>query len=90
MLDEATIAFLIMTGEDEQSDGMTAHEKCRSRSRPVSRSPRLERAIVLLEEGCEEFSNITGLGQIRFPKGCIKSAFEEVRRVCEREELLLP
>lgn len=42
------------------------------------------RAIVLLEEGCEEFSNIHGLGQIRFPA----PAFEEVRQVLEREGFL--
>jgi predicted nucleotide-binding protein len=30
-----------------------------------------KRAIVLLEEGCKEFSNIQGLGQIRYPKGNI-------------------
>ena len=43
---------------------------------------------VVLEEGCEEFSNIEGLGQIRFPKGNIKTAFEEIREVLEREGLL--
>ena len=32
------------------------------------------RAIVMLEEGCEEFSNIEGLGQIRFPNNNIKAA----------------
>ena len=91
MLDEATIAFLIMTGEDEQPDG-----KSRARENVVHEvglfQGRLgfERAIVLFEEGCEEFSNIAGLGQIRFPKGSIKAAFQEVREVCEREELLLP
>ena len=26
------------------------------------------RAIIMLEEGCEEFSNIEGLGQIRFER----------------------
>lgn len=46
------------------------------------------KAIVLLEEGCEEFSNIQGLGQIRFPKGNIAPAFEEIRRVLEREGLI--
>jgi hypothetical protein len=45
---------------------------------------------VLLEEGCTEFSNIHGLGQIRFPKGNIGAAFEEVRRVLEREDVLPP
>jgi predicted nucleotide-binding protein len=45
------------------------------------------RAIALIEEGCAEFSNIQGLGQIRYPKGNIAAAFEEVRRVMEREGL---
>jgi predicted nucleotide-binding protein len=48
----------------------------------------LTRAIVLLEEGCSEFSNIIGLSQIRFPHGDIRARFEEVRRVLEREGLL--
>ena len=86
MLDEASIAFLIMTGEDEQPDG-----KNRARENVVHEvglfQGRLgfQRAIVLLEEGCEEFSNITGLGQIRFPKGNISAKFEDIRRVVERE-----
>ena len=46
------------------------------------------KAIVLLEEGCEEFSNIAGLGQIRFPVGNISAEFEEIRRVLEREGLV--
>ena len=45
-------------------------------------------AILLLEEGCAEFSNIQGLGQIRFPKGKISATFEEIRKVLEREELI--
>ena len=43
------------------------------------------KAIVLLEEGCEQFSNIQGLGQIRFPKRNISASFDDVRRVLERE-----
>ncbi|MBP2498945.1 hypothetical protein ABID82_006584 [Methylobacterium sp. PvP062] len=43
---------------------------------------------MLLEEGCEEFSNIQGLGQIRFPKNNIAAAFEDIRLVLERENLL--
>jgi hypothetical protein len=46
------------------------------------------KAVVLLEEGCEQFSNIQGVGQIRFSKGNISAAFEEVRRVLEREGLI--
>ena len=44
--------------------------------------------IILLEEGCSEFSNIVGLTQIRFPKGNIMAESEEVRRVLEREGIL--
>jgi hypothetical protein len=46
------------------------------------------RAIVVLEEGCEEFSNIDGLGQIRFPRGRIAASYEEIRRALRREKLI--
>lgn len=89
MLDAAAIAFLVMTGEDEQADG-----KLHARMNVVHEAGlfqgrlSFERAIVVLEDGCEEFSNIVGLGQIRFPKGNIKAAFEEIRQVLEREGII--
>ena len=43
------------------------------------------RAIILLEEGTEEFSNIHGLHQIRFGKGNIKESFGDVLAVLKRE-----
>lgn len=89
MLDAAAIALLVMTGEDEQADG-----RVHARMNVVHEAGLFQgrlgftRAIILLEEGCEEFSNIQGLGQIRFPKGNIKAAFEEVRQLLEREGIL--
>jgi len=89
MLDEAAIAFLIMTAEDEQLDG-----SLRARMNVIHEAGLFQgklgftKAIVVLEEGCEEFSNIHGLGQIRFSKGNIKAAFEEIRLVLEREEII--
>ena len=89
MMDAAAIAVLIMTGEDEQTDG-----KLHARMNLVHEAGLFQgrlgiaRAIVLLEEGCEEFSNIAGLGQIRFPPNNIKAAFEQIREVLEREGLL--
>jgi predicted nucleotide-binding protein len=89
MLDSAAIAFMVMTGEDEQKDG-----KLRARMNVIHEAGLFQgrlgftRAIVLLEEGREEFSNIEGLGQIRFPKGNMKAAFEEIRRVLEREGIV--
>lgn len=89
MLDAVAIAFIVMTAEDEQING-----KLHARMNVVHEAGLFQgrlgfsKAIVLLEEGCEEFSNISGLGQIRFPKGKIADAFEEIRRVLEREELI--
>ncbi len=90
MLDSAAIAFLIliMTGEDEQIDG-TVHARMNVVHEAGLFQGRLgfTRAIVLLKEGCQQFTNIQGLGRIRFPKGNIKAAFEEIRRVLERERI---
>jgi predicted nucleotide-binding protein len=89
MLDAAAIALLVMTAEDEMADG-----EIQARMNVVHEAGLFQgrlgftKAIVLLEEGCKEFSNIQGLGQIRFPKGQIAACFEEVRRVMEREGLL--
>ena len=89
MLSAAALALLVLTAEDEQVDG-----KLNARQNVVHEVGLFQgrlgftKAIVLLEEGCEAFSNIHGLGQIRFPKGNIKAAFEEVRQVLEREGLI--
>ena len=89
MLNEARFAFLIMTAEDEHADTTlharenVIHEIGLFQGRLGSR-----KAIILLEEGCKEFSNIFGLSQIRFDKGRIAAVFEEVRRVLEREGIL--
>ena len=73
MMDAAAIAFLVMTGEDEQPDGQF-HPRLNVIHEAGLFQGRLgfTRAIVLLEEGCEEFSNIAGLGQIRFARGNIE------------------
>ena len=89
MLEAAAIAFLVVTGQDELADGSlqarmnVVHEAGLFQGRLG-----FSKAIILLEEGCTEFSNIQGLGQIRFPKGNIKAAFEDVRAVLEREGVL--
>ncbi|MGV8057765.1 MAG: TIR domain-containing protein [Smithellaceae bacterium] len=89
MLDNAAIAFIIMTAEDEQIDGkMHARMNVIHEAGLFQGRLGFEKAILLLEEGCEEFSNVQGLGQIRFPAGNISSIFEELRRVMEREKLI--
>jgi len=89
MLDQAAIAFLVMTAEDETSEG-----QLRARQNVVHEVGLFQgrlgftKAIVLLEEECEDFSNIAGLGQIRYPCGRISAIFEQVREVLEREGVL--
>lgn len=89
MLSQAAFAFLVLTAEEERNDG-TIHARSNVIHEVGLFQGRLglRRAIVLLEEGCSEFSNITGLSQIRFPRGDIAARFEEVRRVLEREGLV--
>ena len=89
MLDEACLAFLVMTGEDEQPDG-----NVRARMNVIHEvglfQGRLgfKKAIILLEDECETFSNIHGVLEIRFSKGDIRATFEEIREVMEREGVL--
>jgi len=89
MLEEASFAFLIMTAEDGHNDN-TIHARQNVVHEVGLFQGRLgpKKAIILLEEGCSEFSNIIGLIQIRFPKNRISAAFEEIRRVLEREKII--
>jgi predicted nucleotide-binding protein len=89
MLRESNFAFLLMTSEDTHADG-TAHARENVVHEAGLFQGRLgfDRAIILLEEGCAEFSNIHGLGQIRFPAGHIEAAFEQIREVLKRERLI--
>lgn len=89
MLDDACFAFLVMTGEDETGDGrLVARQNVVHEIGLFQGRLGFNRAIVLLEESCEEFSNIVGLTQIRFPRGKLLAKSEDIRRVLEREKLL--
>jgi predicted nucleotide-binding protein len=91
LLDKCSLAFLVMTAEDEAKDGtMSARPNVVHEAGLFQGRHGFERAIILLEDGCQEFSNIAGLCQIRFPKGQILSQSEEIRRVLERERMLPP
>lgn len=89
MLDISCMAFLIMTGEDEQADGSVharqnvVHEiaKCQERFG-------FKRAIILLEKGCERFSNMGDIIYIDFEKENIKETFGEIVRVLIRESII--
>ena len=89
MLGSCCMAFLIMTGEDEHTDGtLHARENVIHEIGLFQSQLGYERAIILLEEGCEIFSNIQGITYISFPKGNIKAVFEDIREVLKRESIL--
>ena len=89
MLESCCMAFLIMTGEDEHTDG-TLHARSNVIHEIGLFQAQLgyERAIILLEDGCEVFSNIDGTTYIPFPKGNIRAAFEDIRDVLKRERII--
>lgn len=78
MLAQAGFAFVVMTAEEKHADGLVyarpnvIHEVGLFQGKLGT-----HRAIVLLESGCSDFSNITGLTQIRFPQGNIGACFED-------------
>ncbi len=86
MLKRSSIAFLVLTGEDE-----TADHRFLARQNVVHEAGLFQgrlgfsRAIIMLEEGTEEFSNISGIQQIRYSKGKIKETFGDVLAVLKRE-----
>jgi len=89
MANQSAFAFLVLTAEDEHQDStIHARENVIHEVGYFQGKLGFRRAIVLLEAGCEEFSNIVGLGQIRFYKGDIMSKSEEIRKVLKREDLI--
>lgn len=88
MLELSGFALIVMTGEDHATDGMRARENVVHEAGLFQGRLGFERAIILREEGCEEFSNIQGLIQIKFPRGDIMAVSEQVRQTLEREGLL--
>src|SRR2546426_6128911 len=72
MLDRAGFALIVLTAESERTDAVVlarqnvVHEAGLFQGRLGWR-----KAIVLREDGCEEFSNIAGLGQIPFPNAAV-------------------
>lgn len=89
MLDDASFAFLVMTAEDQHLDQtLHARENVIHETGLFQGKLGFHKAIILLEDGCAEFSNIKGLSYIPFPKGNIESVSEKIRGVLKREGIL--
>lgn len=80
------IAILVMTAEDEQAD-----ESMRARQNVVHETGLFQgrlgfhRTIVLLEEGTEDFSNLAGLQELRYPAGSIRTTYGDIISTLQRE-----
>jgi predicted nucleotide-binding protein len=85
-LNVSSFAILVMTGEDEQSDG-----SFRARQNVIHEIGLFQgrlgftKAVVLKESDTEEFSNIQGIQQIRFSRGNIRETFGDVLATLHRE-----
>lgn len=86
MLEKSNLALLVLTGEDETSEGqLLARQNVIHELGLFQGKLGFDKTIVLLEDGTEEFSNIHGLQQIRFSKGNIKETYGEVLATIRRE-----
>lgn len=86
MVAKSSFAIIVMTAEDEQADGqMRARQNVIHEAGLFQGRLGFPRAILLLEEGVEEFSNVQGVQYIRFSKGNIKETFGEVLATLRRE-----
>ena len=86
MLSKTSFAVLVMTGEDETSEGdFRARQNVIHEAGLFQGRLGFNRAIILLEDGTDEFSNIKGIQQIRFGKNNIKETFGEVLATLRRE-----
>lgn len=73
MLTRSSIALLVHTGEDELMDGtISARPNVVHETGLFQGKLGFSKAIVLLENGTSEFSNLYGIQQIRFSKDNIK------------------
>jgi len=86
MLSKSTFAILVMTGEDKDEQGnLKARDNVIHELGLFQGKLGFPRAVVLLEEGTKEFSNIHGIQQIRYSKNNIKETFGDVLAVLKRE-----
>jgi predicted nucleotide-binding protein len=89
MLNSARMAFLVLTPEDRHAnESMHARENVIHEVGLFQAKLGPMRAIVLLENGCERFSNLDGLTTINFPANDLLARSEDIRGVLRREQVL--
>jgi hypothetical protein len=86
MLEESSVALLVMTGEDKTKQGtLRARQNVVHEAGLFQGKLGFTRVAILRERGTEEFSNLDGIQEIRFPKGKIRETFGDVLAFLNRE-----
>jgi Predicted nucleotide-binding protein containing TIR-like domain len=89
MLNQVDFAVLVLTAEDETAVGAK-----RARQNVVHEAGLFQgklgfkRAVILRQEGLEDFSNVAGLQYIPFTDDKIEQTFYELQRVLKREGVM--
>jgi len=86
MLTISSFAILVMTAEDETAEGgFRARQNVIHEIGLFQGRLGFSRAIVLVEEGTEVFSNLQGIQQLRYSKGNIKETYGDILATLRRE-----
>jgi predicted nucleotide-binding protein len=86
MIDKSSFAVLVLTAEDEQiNGGIRARQNVIHEAGLFQGRLGFPRAIMLIEAGVEEFSNVQGVQYIQFSRENIKETFGEVLATLRRE-----
>jgi predicted nucleotide-binding protein len=89
MLSRTRVAFLVLTAEDEHGDhSKHARENVVHEVGLFQGKLGFNKAIIMKERKCAEFSNIHGLTYIPFSKQRFNNAKAEIRRTLEREGII--
>ena len=89
MLDQATFALLLLTAEDEvPAGGRRARQNVVHEAGLFQGRLGFRRAVLLVQEGIEGFSNVAGLQHVPFSGENVEQTFYEVQRVLKRERQL--
>lgn len=86
MVASSSLAILVMTAEDPMEDGsMRARQNVIHEVGLFQGSLGFHRVFVMMEDGCEKFSNFDGIQWIPFAKGNIREGFGDVLAAIKRE-----
>lgn len=86
MIEEASFALLVMTAEDETAEGdLRARQNVVHETGLFQGKLGFARAVVLVEDGTSDYSNLQGIQQIRYSAGNMRETFGDVLATLRRE-----